>query len=689
MTALRRNVPVTLVQLSLRGMSQSPIHLSAMSKPNTQRALLGGFLVAVSFLFSVPDVVAQRESFAMRVQGGIALTTYNASFSTSLDVIDCGQFDFGSASGPSFNAVLELRTADKWGIGIGVGYAGRSGSFKRTNVYPIRDTVTIVDTELTTTVELLPSLNFLELQPDFRIALLGTYEKRLLGLVIGPRFALPLSSRFEQQETVVQPQNAAFVVDGQRTQQRTIASAVFSTRSSVLFGGSISLESFITVSDNVAVVPQLSFDYFANSILTDADWKLLGVRAEVGIRFGFKSKAEATVVPREPDPVPPPPPIAIDERPPFIELEQPTYTAEVVTGDELLATSPIINAVFFDSASATIQTTYRRSIDGSLPSTDPIQAHSWVLVRIADILKRNPQGKITLEGATSEADEAIAGNSSGNSTGTGATANAGGMQLAERRAQTVKQILVDLGVDPSRIQTRALISPRIPSNAEYAGGREENRRVDLIVQNAPLQEWVTVQQFSEVRGIMNVRATPVKSSGSTMRIDVGGNDTTVRKDIGNVYVPFSAPILAGATTTPVRVSVESGSASASRTAIVDVSTLLRRRIDLETSDFEAILRFDYNSAELNDDVRSLLRQLIERLPQGSAITIYGSTDILGTDTRNKELSEQRASVTEAFIRSLVGNKFTIETSTSGTRFADLTPQGRFLNRSIRITARTK
>lgn len=674
---------MTLAQLSLCGMSQSRKHLSAMSKPNTQRALLGGFLVAVSILFSAPEVVAQRESFAMRVQGGIALTTYNASFSTSLDVIDCGQFDFGSATGPSFNAILELRMADKWGIGIGVGYAGRSGSFQRTNVYPIRDTVTNVDTELTTTVELLPSLNFLEIQPDIRIALLGTYEKRLLGLVIGPRIALPLSSRFEQQETVLQPQNASFVVDGKRIQQRTIASSVFSTRASVLIGASAALESFIEISDNVAIVPQLAFDYYVNSVLTDADWKLLGLRAEVGIRFGFGSKAPEPVAPRKADPVPPPPPIAIDTRPPTIDIVQPTYTAEVVTGDELLATSPIINAVFFDSASATIQTTYRRSNDGSLASTDPVQAHSWVLVRIADILKRNPQGKITLEGATSGSDEA------GASGGAGTSSNAGGTQLAERRAQTVKQILVDLGVDPSRIQTRALVSPRIPSNAEYAGGREENRRVDLIVQNAPLQEWVSVQQFSEVRGSMNVRATPVNSVGSTMRIDVGGSDTTVSKDLRNVYVPFSAPIPAGATTTPVRVSVESGSAFASRTAIVDVTTLSRRRIDLQTSDFEAILRFDYNSAELNEDVKSLVRQLTERLPQGSAITIYGSTDILGTDTRNKELSEQRASVTEAFIRSLVGNKFTIETSTSGTRFADLTPQGRFLNRSIRITARTK
>jgi len=633
--------------------------------------LVRGFLSSVCVLLALTTASAQRESFAMRVQGGIALTTYSASFSSSLDVIDCGQFEFGNGAGPSFNAILELRAADTWGFGIGLGFSGRSGQFKRTNVYPVRDTATNTDLELTTTVELQPSLSFLEIQPDVRIALLGSYESRSLGLVIGPRIALPLSSRFEQIESISDQGNATFLVNGQSSLQRPIASGVFSTRASAMFGASASLEYFITVSNTIAIVPQLSFDYFFNSMLTDADWKLLGIRAEVGIRFGFKSKAEEPPTPKKPDPIPPPPPIAIDTRPPTIALDQPTLvSAEVVTGDELLATAPIINAVFFDSTASTIPTTYRRSNDGSIPSSDPIQAHSWVLVRIADILKRNPQGRVVLEGATSGADEAQ------------------GTALSERRAQSVKQVLVDLGVEASRIQTRALLAPRISSNQEFPAGREENRRVDLVVTNAPLQEWVTVQQFSEVRGTMNVKAAGINVVGSTMRVHVGNTDTTVAIKSSNVNVPFRAALPADATSARVRVTAEAGSAFAERFADVDASKLPRRRIDLKTTDFEAILRFDYNSSELNEDVRSLLRQLTERLPSGSALTVFGSTDILGTDTRNKELSEQRARVTEAFIRSLVGNTFTIETSTTGSRFADLTPQGRFLNRSIRITART-
>lgn len=614
------------------------------------------------------------ENFAMRLQGGIALTTYSASFTSSADIIDCGALEFGNGAGAALNAVFEFRTADRWGIGVGLGYSGRSGQFTRTNIYPVRDTVTNKDTSLTTTMSVEPDIAFLELQADVRIALLGNYETRSLGLVIGPRIALPLHTRFEQFETVVSPSNATFLVDGQRTQQRAIAGGVLTTRSYALYGVSASLESFITLSDNISIVPQLTFDYFANSMLDDVDWKLLGVRAEIGIRFGFNSKPLSTSEPkqpivRKPDPVPPPPPV-VDERPPYMDLATPTYTAELVSGDELSATSPIVNAVFFDSASASIPSYYVLKNDGTLPSPDPVQAHAHILVRIADILSRNPQGSVMLEGATSGADES-------------------GVELAERRAQTVGQSLINLGIAPSRIQIRAAISPRIPSNAEFVGGREENRRVDILVRNAPLQEWVTVQQFSEVRGRMSVHAVPVSGMGQTMRVRVGARDTTVSKSIHDVDLPFSASVTADANGARVRVTAESGSSYAERFIVIDTSKLEHRSSDLKTSDFEAVLRFDYNSAELNDDVRALLTQLTERLPAGSAITIYGSTDALGTDTRNKELSLQRAKVTEDFIRGLIGNKFIIETSTSGARFADLTPQGRFLNRSIRITVRTK
>ena len=69
--------------------------------------------------------------------------------------------------------------------------------------------------------------------------------------------------------------------------------------------------------------------------------------------------------------------------------------------------------------------------------------------------------------------------------------------------------------------------------------------------------------------------------------------------------------------------------------IVSVDSLERREMELKTKGFKAILMFDYNSSELTPDVKELLKQLTERLPQGSTITILGSADVLGSQARNR------------------------------------------------------
>jgi outer membrane protein OmpA-like peptidoglycan-associated protein len=99
------------------------------------------------------------------------------------------------------------------------------------------------------------------------------------------------------------------------------------------------------------------------------------------------------------------------------------------------------------------------------------------------------------------------------------------------------------------------------------------------------------------------------------------------------------------------------------------------------------LRFDYNSSVLSDDNKDLLRQLLRALPQGSTISLLGSADALGDETSNLELSSKRAAVTESFVRSVAGEKFVLETAVSQTKVDETLPEGRFLNRSIRIRVR--
>ncbi|MDX1811202.1 MAG: OmpA family protein [Gammaproteobacteria bacterium] len=84
--------------------------------------------------------------------------------------------------------------------------------------------------------------------------------------------------------------------------------------------------------------------------------------------------------------------------------------------------------------------------------------------RIANILIKYPNTVIQVEGHT-------------DSTGT----ESYNMELSARRAEAVKNILVNKGVEPSRILTLAFGESKPIASNEYDYGRAQNRRVEIKV----------------------------------------------------------------------------------------------------------------------------------------------------------------------------------------------------------------
>lgn len=620
---------------------------------------------------------AYRETFAARLHGGVLGAFHSANFSGSGDIIDCGQLGSGVGLNGTAGAILEFPLTSTLGIGVGVSWAGRSATMERTNSYPIYDTTTAQSGTMRTTYALDASLSYLEIQPDLRLALMGDYQSRSLGLVVGPRISLPLTARFVQRESVVSPENATFIVNGQLLQERVIADAPLTARSAALLGLTAGVESLLSVSERISIVPAVSVDYSFVNVLTDASWSILGVRAELGIRFSA-GRRPAPPASEPPPPPPPPPPAVVVDAAPMISLSLPQFDGVIETGNQLQASTPIVNAVFFDSASVTIPTWYRTSRDGSIVSADAVAAHEWVLPRLAGIMMANPQARMTIEGASGDAVPQAE-------------------DVGKQRAVAVREALVAMGVPSQRIAVRGRAQPRVTSNTEFAGGREENRRADILVENAPLQEWVSTARFTQVRGDLTVQGvrsggaasdvatakTYIRVTGPTVTADttLSGARFAARIPVRQVVEPSSVAL-------PITCRVSSVGAASQRDTTITLADLPRREIELRTDDFQAVLRFEYNSAELTPDIKGLLSQLSARLPEGSTITIQGSADALGTQARNRELSQQRAQNTEQFIRSVSGNRLNIVVSGDATPFSDATPHGRFLNRSIRLTVST-
>jgi len=626
------------------------------------RTILAVFLIASLPATAQWSAGAPRstETFAMRLMGGIVASNYSANFSQTGPIIDCGAMTGGSGIGPAFTAIAEIPISPTLGMGIGVSYVGRNGTLKNNGQFLLRDVPNSLDVLVTTENSVAATWSCLEFQPDLRIPLIGETRTSPLGIAIGPRISLPLSATYTQTESIVEPDNAFLIVDGARVQSRTVSSGTITTHSTLLYGMSAAVESKIALSDGWAITPQVSFDYFFNSMVSDASWKTWGVRFEVGVRMGVLEYEQ---------PPPPPPPVVVPPvvaAAPTIDVDVNGFRGAILTGNQLKASVPIVPAVFFDSASADIPTRYSTSPMDEL-SNDAIAAHYQIIPRIAKILQANPSALVVLDGATS-----------------GPSTEPEGAVLARRRANSVKTALKNLGIEDRRISVMGTVAPSVPSNQDFTEGRIENRRTDITVVNAQVQEWVSEEQYARLKGDALIGVRSNLKSGTPINLVVASAKDTTIKFAGQSMIPFEIPISTTADTLRLTVRAQGGGATTIADTLLDLRTIARQQNALAADEFEAVLRFDYNSAELTEDVKALLRQLRDRLPANSTIMINGSADVLGSDARNKVLSEQRGAVTEKYIQSLPGASFKFTTGTTTEKFSDDTPQGRFLNRCIRI-----
>lgn len=636
--------------------------------------------VLLAFAFLAPVCASAQpssEQFGVRVNVGYGSTMHKGELDKTQGIIDCGEISQGSGTGLVGSVGFEYPLSRGFGIGLELGFYQRGGVFTRENSYPLRDSMTGNEVTMLAAHTMRTTLNTIDFAPNFIIPVLGTVQARTLGLQIGPRIALVQNASYVQEEKVISPDNAVFIKDGKAYQYRTIDANNFAAASSMLIGATASLESSIGVTSRLSIMPRVSYDMFFTRALTDVNWGVSGVRGEIGLRWSIPPAQPAFIPPPPPPPpvivnnTPPPPPTFA---PPQIALTAGPFTGEVVTGNTLRASIPIVNAVFFDSASAEIPANYRISRDGSVMSSDAVAAHDWIMIRIANIVAENPNARVILEGATS------------------GPANEQDASVAKRRAENVRRAMIGLGVPESAISIKSLVTPRIPSNNDLVGGREENRRVDIVVQNAPLQRWVQSEEFAEAHGNLQLTATMIggdpSKRPSEMTFTVVDRDTVV--PLASTYVTADAviPVDVSASTLSIPTRASAGGSVAQQVLEVDVTKLPRRRIALRADRFEAVLRFDYNSSELPDDVKILLQQLADQLPEGSTITIEGSADILGSQERNRVLSESRASTTTTYIKSITKKTFRFTETTTNESFSNDTPQGRFLNRNIRIRVTT-
>lgn len=632
-----------------------------------KKALFYAIVFCLAHL-AVSSQVEKYELFTVQPKIGFGYNLYSADFNSFEGAADCGRFKKGSGSGLFPGALFERSLDATKSIGLALSYINRSGVLSIDYIYPLRNPDnTITKAKIEDKID--AELSYLEISPSFVYSLTDDFIKGPLRAIGSLRFGLPLTKTFEQYEEIVSPAGAVFIDNGVRRKRRDIAAGDIKSINNLAFGITFGLENNLKIGNNTFFTQTLSFDYNFNDVTSDANWKVFGVRLDLGLRYSLFRTVE------QPKPAPPPP-VEIDiyiepPKEPLVEIRQKQFDGKVFVGNELLATSPLVNAVFFARNSDKIPDYYSDAVPASINYfvSNPVELHKYLLPRIVEIVKHNPKARITVEGATS-----------------GPANEPEGIELARRRAENVKSRLVALGVPENIVKISARVSPRFPSNQDFPEGIDENQRVDILVSNAPLQEYVDLQKYSEIQGKISLLiATENIDNSEILKItDSFTNSEKQFSGSGLVEIPLKKRLndLEDKILT-YSIKLNDSTYFVFKDTLA-ISLFPKEVIELNLNNFEAILRFDYNSSELSEDNKGLLRQLSEKLPANSTIVILGSADALGTAERNVRLSRERASNTEQFIRSIVGNKFKIETGISEEKFDETTPQGRFLNRSIRI-----
>lgn len=103
--------------------------------------------------------------------------------------------------------------------------------------------------------------------------------------------------------------------------------------------------------------------------------------------------------------------------------------------------------------------------------------------------------------------------------------------------------------------------------------------------------------------------------------------------------------------------------------------------------------FDFNSAEISDKAEKAIAKTVEKVPDGTKVTVSGYTDSVGSDSANKKLSKKRA---QAVADVISDSRSDLELSVKGYGEADPVakntakggednPQGRAKNRRVEVS----
>jgi outer membrane protein OmpA-like peptidoglycan-associated protein len=578
-------------------------------------------------------------------------------------------FHKGFGAGPYGSVLLEYRPAGIWGFTFNVAYDSRAAKFDD-GVAPCNCPVTLKTTT-----------SYISVEPALRLGIPATH----LYFFAGPRVAFNINSDYAYTQ-LKQPNT-----DGNLS---SMHKTILSGQVGAGYDFPVSSPNSLT---KVSLSPFVSFHpYFGQAPREIESWQVTTLRVGMALKFGRGEKIAVKETPVAIVPVADPEVDFSVRAPKTVPVQR-----------EVSETLPVLNSVFFDDGSSQIPARYvALSVDQASAfreaqlqnaqaesmsgrSGRQLYAYHNILNVLGDRMRANPGTTITLSGASAK-----------------------GAEDGRALAESVKTYLVvNFGINDSRIGVQGRNKP-IPPSEQPGGTRElvllraEDRRVDIASNSPelllqvgggmmkPMQIMAT--QYDPLDSYVVFNATGAKDAFKSWTItstDVNG----MTKSFGPYYtnkesVPGSA--ILGNSPTGDYIITLTGITKSGKTVTKTSTVHLIRDDHVVVKGYRYSIVFDFDKAKSIASYDRFLREVVApSIPDGSTVIIHGHTDIIGIDTYNQKLSDDRAQQTQkvmenAFVKA-GKNNIKFETSGYGedvnhAPFENVLPEERFYNRTVII-----
>ena len=578
---------------------------------------------------------------------------------------------FHKANGvaPYGSVLVEYRPGPVLGAMLNVGYDGLGAKY---------DGVTApCDCPAT----LKSDLGYVSIEPSLRLG----FKTSSLYFFAGPSLAININKNFAYTQLKQPNTNGDF---------SSVNSTIFSGQVGAGFDIPLSSANSLT---KFNLSPFVSYHpYFGQDPRSIESLSVTTVRVGVALKFGRGHKVPVVTAPVATVP------IAVADV--VFTVRGPINTPAIRQVSE---TFPVLNSIFFEEASVEIPGRYvlltneqasgfkenqlQNGQSASLTgrSAGQLNVYHNVLNVLGDRMRANPGAVITLDGSSAK-----------------------GPQDGKEIAGSIKQYLVTVfGIDGSRIATRG--SYRAHPSSEQPGGtkelvllRAEDRRVDIestspeILMEAgggmmkPVQITTTQEDPLDFDVVFHVDSAKelVKSWSVDATDDKGaiqhfGPFTGDQQGIPGATILGNSP--SGDYKIVMLAEMNNGS-----TVKKESTVHLVRPDPTITKGFRYSIVFDFDKAKSIAEYNTFLSTIVAPLiVDGATVTIHGHTDIIGNETYNQQLSEDRAKQTQKIIEHAIANsgRDNVKFESVGfgedaahAPFENNLPEERFYNRTVII-----